>query len=370
MTTRARSLSVKRKRIFIALAAFLGLISAAMLSEVALRVYLASRGWTPNCYVTSYALLTSDAEAGYTLRKSVQVKSSGYHIRLNSLGLRGPEISKTKPAGVTRIAVLGGSSVFGYLVPEGEDSCRVMEDSLRQQGIAVEVLNAGVSGYSITQCRHRYQDVIAPLRPDIVMLYLGWNDSPFLIATPEQTGLTKTLPAPPWLNRMLARSTLYGFLRFRLFPEPTPVFAPPQSSNSAITDAGAEGFRSDYIALLEAVKASGARPVISTQVMASNERCEGLEGYLGDTPRQQQANRAIGQWITRTVRELAIEHQLLLVDCDQEIPCNVSTLGDTIHLTKEGHRQVAELWAESITSLLKFPDTDDGDPEATREVTP
>ncbi|KAA1258404.1 GDSL-like Lipase/Acylhydrolase [Rubripirellula obstinata] len=342
----------------------LGVIASLALGEVALRLYLASRGWTANCYVTSLALVTSDADAGYTLRKNVEVKSSGYHIKLNSMGLRGPEVSKTNSDDKVRIAVMGGSSVFGYLVPEGEDSCRVMEEALQQVGFDAEVINGGVNGYNITQCRHRYEKVIAPLRPDIVILYLGWNDTGFLITDTKQSELQRTPPAPSWIKRTLARSTLYGFLRFRLFPNPSPVFAPPQSPNSRVTKDGGEAFRRDYIALIESVKASGAVPVISTQLMASSQHCEGLESFLGDAPEQIAANQAIGQWVANTVRQLAIEHDLLLIDCNQIIPCNKTTLGDPIHLTQEGHRQVAQAWLQGIKPLLDRSGLNDANPIA------
>ncbi len=346
------SLSAKRRRLFIAIAVLLGLLTALALSEAGLRVYVAARGWTPNCYVTNLALLAPDPEAGYTLRKSVRVKSSGVDIEINALGLRGPEISRAKPEGTIRIAVLGGSSVFGYLVGEGEDSCRVLEDLLQTQGIDAEVLNAGVNGYNLRQVRHRYDDVVAVLQPDFVILYLGWNDTPQLIADSSKADGVPTSAAPPWHERMLSHSTLYGLLRYRLFPADTPVFAAPESAKSQITPIGAANFRREYAGLVQTIEASGAVPVISTQVMATGEHCQGLRSYLGSTPQQIAANEAIGRWIVNTERELAAEMNVSLIDCEREIPCDEQTLGDPIHLTRLGHEQVAELWMQGLMPLL------------------
>ncbi|WP_442506950.1 SGNH/GDSL hydrolase family protein [Novipirellula sp. SH528] len=350
----------KRRRVFIGLAISLGFLGALIFSEIALRVYVASRGWTPNCYVTHLALLVPDSDAGYSLRKNTRLKSSGCDIRINSLGLRGPEISEDKRDHVTRIAVLGGSSVFGYLVPEGEDSCRVMEEILRERGVDAEVINAGVNGYSMTQCRHRYEQVVAPLRPDFVILYLGWNDTLYLIQDADQA--SRNAPSAPSLTkRVFSKSTLYGLLRYRLFPEKNPVFAAPESSNSQMSESGKRQFRDDFKALVKAVEESGAVPVVSTQVMATSEHCEGLDWHLGSTSKQIAANQVIGRWIVDTEREIAADNQLLLIDCTKEVPCSDDTLGDPIHLTKKGHRLVAELWVQGLMPLLKPSNIDDAD---------
>lgn len=350
-------LSAKRRRVFIAIAASLGVLTAIVLSEAGLRAYVAARGWTPNCYVTHLALLAPDADAGYTLRKNVRVKSSGVDIKINSLGLRGPEISSGKPENTIRIAVMGGSSVFGYSVGEGEDSCRVLEYLLRTRGIDAEVLNAGVNGYNLAQVRHRYDDVVAGLQPDFVILYLGWNDTPKLIANPHQIDGLPMPAAPRWYERMLSHSTLYGLLRYRLFPADSPVFAPPESADSQMSPIGKANFRREYAALIQTIEASGAMPVISTQVMATGEHCQGLRSYLGSSPQQIAANEAIGRWIVDTEREMAGRMNLPLIDCEREIPCNEQTLGDSIHLTSLGHEQVAELWTQGLMPLMTPPDT-------------
>jgi hypothetical protein len=111
-------------------------------------------------------------------------------------------------------------------------------------------------------------------------------------------------------------------------------------------------FRSELQELINAIRASGATPVISTQLMASNGDCAGMETYLGDTDEQRHANRALGEWITTEMRTAAAENHLLLIDCARKIRCDASLLGDAIHLTAKGHESVAECWVEAMQEVL------------------
>jgi lysophospholipase L1-like esterase len=64
-------------------------------------------------------------------------------VTVNSLGLRGEEISLQKPDGVTRILVLGDSFTFGVYVDDQDTYPAVLQDLLRDAGQHVEVINAG-----------------------------------------------------------------------------------------------------------------------------------------------------------------------------------------------------------------------------------
>lgn len=112
----------------------LGTAFAAVVVEITLRLYVATRGWTPNGYVTGLVFFVPHPTAGYSLRPGLRLKSSSSEVRVNSLGLRGPEVEREKTEGMARIAVLGGSSVFGYWVRDGEDSCRQLERQLQAEG--------------------------------------------------------------------------------------------------------------------------------------------------------------------------------------------------------------------------------------------
>ena len=272
----------KRRRLFVILSIVIGLVMGLGIGELALRLYLMGRGWTPNCYATGLAFFVPQPNSGHTLRPNLRLRSSAYEVSVNRWGFRGPELKLEAAEGVCRIAVLGGSSVFGYLVPDGQESCRILKSELTDRGVHCEVLNAGVPGFNITQCRHRFSDEVARFEPDYVLLYLGWNDIPFLIHDTPQS-LDATPPAPPLLQRSLSHSALYGFVRYRVFPSSQPRFVPPRSTETEITEPGAARFRANLEALIAEISRAGATPVISTQVMAAGENCVGLDEFLGES---------------------------------------------------------------------------------------
>ncbi|PQO25381.1 lipase [Blastopirellula marina] len=345
----------RRRRWFGLIACLLGTLLGVVAGEIALRVYVGMRGWTANCYATGAVFFVPDPVTGKTLRPGLRLKSSTYDIDVNSLGFRGPEIKVAKTPGTQRIVVMGGSSVFGYVVP-GKDSASgqlgaILSQQLQQAGCdqPVEVINAGVPSFTLAQCLGRFKTQVAPLKPDIVVLYLGWNDIPLLISEEQDQPLPQ---APGWMERTLAHSTLYGVFRYRLFPPPNPQFAPPPSVSTQIVPESAERFRETMTAMIEAIRESGATPVISTQVMAAGSECDSLDKYLGETPEQIAHNAELGKWLTSEIRQRAQKHEVRLIDTAAAVPCSEEVLGDAIHLTAHGHQLVAEAWAAGLTPLL------------------
>lgn len=70
-----------------------------------------------------------------------------YPLEINEHGMRQREIAKNKPAGTTRIAVVGDSFVWGIGVKNEDRFTELVEQDLQ----ATEVLNFGVVGYGPIQ---------------------------------------------------------------------------------------------------------------------------------------------------------------------------------------------------------------------------
>jgi lysophospholipase L1-like esterase len=100
----------------------------------------------------------------------------GTHI--NQLGLRGPEVARDKMPGCLRVLMLGGSTTYGNTVSTEEAYPAVAQRILQERAPdrCVEVINAGISGAHSYHHLVRYQHLYSALRPDIVTVYVGWND--------------------------------------------------------------------------------------------------------------------------------------------------------------------------------------------------
>jgi lysophospholipase L1-like esterase len=100
-------------------------------------------------------------------------------ITINREGFRGPEVAPAKAPGTYRIVALGDSITFGYNVPESETYPRRLERAIAGRigtGRRVEVVNAGVIGYTSWQGRLTYERVIHRLSPDLIIVMFGYND--------------------------------------------------------------------------------------------------------------------------------------------------------------------------------------------------
>lgn len=97
-------------------------------------------------------------------------------VRINSLGLRGPELEPPSPGGL-RVLLLGDSMVAGFEVPYRETfGARLEERLARELGAPVQVINAGVRGYGTDQSALYYRERGRALEPDLVVLFHSGND--------------------------------------------------------------------------------------------------------------------------------------------------------------------------------------------------
>jgi len=99
-----------------------------------------------------------------------------FTVSTNRHGLRGPEIPSPK-AGV-RVLALGDSTAFGLGVDDDQTWPAVLQGLLRERlGRPVEVINAGVPGYTAYQGMRYLEERGLSLDPDLVIATFGFNDA-------------------------------------------------------------------------------------------------------------------------------------------------------------------------------------------------
>ncbi|MCC6669935.1 MAG: hypothetical protein IT458_02655 [Planctomycetes bacterium] len=98
-------------------------------------------------------------------------------FRINGQGMRADrDFAYAKPQGRRRIVTVGDSFTIGYEVAAENTFSAVLERELRQRGHDVEVLNAGVSGYSNAECLLYLERELHKYSPDAVVLSFYVND--------------------------------------------------------------------------------------------------------------------------------------------------------------------------------------------------
>lgn len=94
--------------------------------------------------------------------------------RVNADGYRGPLLAVERRPGTLRIATLGDSSTFGHSVAFAQCwSARLAAILAERTGQEVEVLDAGVIGYSVRQGLERWRTLVRAYSPDVVVAAFG-----------------------------------------------------------------------------------------------------------------------------------------------------------------------------------------------------
>ena len=89
---------------------------------------------------------------------------------MNSYGMQNDEISLAKPAGTYRVAVFGDSYVESLQVDRRDNYLNLFGKQLSERlHHPVQVLNFGVSNYSVAQDYLRYQQLAKQFKPDMVI---------------------------------------------------------------------------------------------------------------------------------------------------------------------------------------------------------
>jgi lysophospholipase L1-like esterase len=124
-----------------------------------------------------------DPELFFRLRPGIELAETAnpriFDVRTNALGLRGAEIARGKPPNTYRVLTVGDSCTFGSGAGDADTYPVQLERRLEaaRPGVVVEVLNAGVPGFSSYQAL-RYLEIEGfNLDPDAIVFASGVNDS-------------------------------------------------------------------------------------------------------------------------------------------------------------------------------------------------
>ena len=149
-------------------------VIALLLSEIILRLLIQERIEPTQCRKFDPVLDHSLVPNSICRFKT---KEWDLEFKVNSQGLRDKEYSIQKPAGVYRIIMLGDSFVEGYGVNLEDNYGKVLEKMLNENsGKKIEVINAGISGWSpLSQYLYLLEYGIK-YQPDLVILNFNSTD--------------------------------------------------------------------------------------------------------------------------------------------------------------------------------------------------
>lgn len=172
------------------------------------------RAWKEGLYIED---IEHDVHAYYSPvvgtinRPNDVVKIKNHDWEINSLGFRGPELVMPKPKGVFRVFILGASTVSGGPNEKWTIDYYLQKD-LRQFIPNVEVINAGVPGYTSQNELLLLETRILKLEPDLVIVIDGSNTL-YLSMHPEQSPVAMQERI---LNKLVNHATLPTLITYDL----------------------------------------------------------------------------------------------------------------------------------------------------------
>ena len=281
------------------------------------------------------------------LRVLVAGKST-QRISINSLGFRGPEINREKPPGTFRLAFLGASTTYCAEVSSNDKVwVDLVARDLSEQfdRVKVDYINGSVPGYALESSLKNLSLRIAPLEPDLVVIYHATNDlSDEMRGLAEAQGVT-ALNLEKGQSWLADYSLLWKLVEMNLSILVAEERAEQQSQTvEFVASKLGTPFKTELAELVRQARTAGAKRValatFSIQLRnGQNEQqlrkaSESATYYMPFTS-PQMLIEAYARY-NDVIREVARESGALLIDDESMIPGDPTHFHDTVHFTDTG----------------------------------
>jgi lysophospholipase L1-like esterase len=303
---------------------------------------------------------------GQTYRKGQVRFEIGPH------SFRGPVPEMPKPEGGLRVYVVGGSAVFDHRVTGGESWPERLGPELEARGLGrVESFNGGVPGYASRETLAAWHDRVARFGPDVVLLYLGWNDVKYMRTfragwdvdayfayRGELEAQYRFLTAPwPLRNWYALEKMVTARLRATPLAENRAPPTPPRAAATPWAESGGLAFfRRNVETFVRRARADGALPVLVAQVTL-------VVPDLAPHLRERVAYRfvrlghetlvEINDLMVDVLEAVAQAEDVPFVDVRPQMNGKAPFFADQVHLKAEGSRLLAWLLARALAPELQ-----------------
>lgn len=331
------------------------LFSAIVTMTLLVLAELSVRAWV---YHVREEFERFDAANQTFVLKPGEYRKMGTTVKVNSDGFVGAELEPRTPE-LWRIVAVGDSNTFG-----GGDDVNTYPAKLEQlleQRVSgplprYEVVNAGIEGLNSSEALARLRSKVLPLQPDVVTIYIGWNDLMKFDPTGqdannELAGVSRSLDRL-WLVKGM-RKLLFFYLR----PYTDPPATGAESRTGRFRDFSPSFYIDNLREMVRLVRESGARPLIMTLATSVREDMdvEDLRSAHVYFP-YYRSGYGVGDLLdlvaayNRAVIQVAAAEQVPLLRLDQlfDRPDYRELFFDTMHPTEKGQWLLARALARAL----------------------
>ena len=296
---------------------------------------------------------------------------------INRLGFTGDEPALQKPVNTLRVLLLGSSTLFNRHLGEQ------MKTALQQRTDKnVELLDAGIRSHTTRADVLKWQ-LLAAYEWDYVVFYDGINDLWANHVLPEDFR-SDYAHLDPWYRRTvwldnslllrysynLASQLIHALNRKTgeiLFPDYQFVF-PKKPFVNAANFASMAAYRANVDALLASIRNTNARPVLLTfayHLPENYSRQAFMDNTLDYSNPDNYDKRDVFNWgppeyvrnglqqQNAIVRELALQHQVQLIDVDAQMSHHGAWFGDVCHFNTAGVDVFVNAVAEALLPTVE-----------------
>ena len=277
----------------------------------------------------------------------------GREFSTNSLGFRSAEVPLAPAPGEFRLVVVGASTVAGaYAKTNGTTFPALLERRLRQAmpGRTVNVINAGVEGYTLREIEILVERGVIPLRPTAVLVYAGFNDMAYICR--DSAGVSSNLqplPAPS-----MPRWTLTG----DMIAKNTVALRDSPARAGIVDPAGRipDSYRQGLDRIVTKLEGAGIAPVLLTVARgfrpdagAAGRKLATSALYYNHCLDYEGLNKA-GNLFNGVIAEVARSRKVPLVDLGQAMPGGPTYFVDAAHFTFAGEEAASTLIYQALVN--------------------
>lgn len=279
-------------------------------------------------------------------------RALGEPVVINSDGFAGAELQE-EGDDLWRIAAVGDSNTFGggslnHSYPAAFQ--RILNERARP-GQRYEVVNAGIQGLDSLHALRRLRAKVLPLGPDVVTIYIGWND--LMKFDPLGDG---GIPAISRISRFVDGLWLVKGMRKLMFlwirPHTNPPAVGPGSRSGRYADFVPHSYIENVEQMIAEIRAIGAQSMIFTlpTVVREDFTVEDVRDARVFFPYYPSAY-SVGDLLdlvaayNRAIRMIAAKNDVPVVDLAgafETRPDYRSLFYDTMHPTWDGNELIAE----------------------------
>jgi lysophospholipase L1-like esterase len=310
----------------------------------------------------------------------------GNPLHFDSHGFRADEITKDKPKGTYRIFVLGGSTVLDSGVDFESSAPRLLEKMLQEKypNAKIQVINAGVDGYTSEHSLIQYLFNIKDFHPDMIIMWHGINDWYYSCEPPKYShGLYKSdyshyynlearmafnnfHPAPVVQFKLLALNriakvlgdNLYSDLLAKLQSRQVPtggIYAGSELKDTYDTPVvkSLPSFKRNIASLIQVLNTDHVSLVLADQPYLYSNSLNDHDKSMLSFPKNGCSNTdgkypSMNSMITSlnmyndASKDIAKENNIPFVDIASAVPKTSRYFLDDVHYTRDGNKKVAQ----------------------------